>query len=122
MTDQEIFNVFTKMLEIKFRVDPADPETFDIGPFSVWKEDDGKWTIGRNWSTYCNDSGWDGGCDPVLESEGSGPLKPLKFDTFQSALRSAAKMAFEDRLTEAGYEIHEQEVYEMETVEEVHDV
>lgn len=87
-----------------------DGQTFDVGDgFGVHFEVDmGKWAVTRRWTTYDNGTGgWDAGHDFIDADDGGG-----KFDTFESALRTALSLEFDARLDRAYSEIGEAEQVE----------
>lgn len=115
MTNQDIFNILVRgMFASSARPAKQDPDCWEIGQHSVWQDEDGKWLVGRNWSSYSRDSGWDGGCDELPADEGGGPHQ-----AFETAVVAALRAEFEYQLGNATAELGEAQLYDLEQVEEI---
>ena len=85
-------------------------DAYNVGQNHVVYEEGEWWVIGRRWSTYDTGTGyWDGGVDEVDESDGGG-----RFKLFETALRVALSIEFEERLSRAFAEIGELEQLKLE--------
>jgi hypothetical protein len=112
MTHEEITAVYERMFgSFPSALNVDDEENTTVGSHSVWLEDS-KWWIGRAWSHYSSESGWDGGCEKL--DEHGGP-----FNSYQQALRAALTHEFKMRLEAADEELGELTMQEYEAVEEI---
>lgn len=89
-------------------------EGFNVGLSHIVYKSEDRWAVGRRWSSYDTGSGhWDGGVEEVDEADGGG-----RFAFFESALRVALNLEFEERLSRAFSEIGDLELRRIERKEE----
>ena len=100
--------------EFKLRVDwiETDDAVFYLGQYSCILVE-GKWTLGKEWTSYSSEYGQDGGTESVEEDPGHSNLA--------NALAAMARLFLEDELSAFLEHVGEIERTEFESVQQVMD-
>lgn len=70
---------------------------YNVGRDHCLYSEEDEWVVGRRWSTYSHHDGmWDGGVEEIDDENGGG-----RFKEFETALRVAMSLEFEERLSRA---------------------
>ena len=114
MTNDKIALLFINSFSFPdgFKIENSGTEDviFRLEPYSCALID-GRWTLEKEWSYFSNDSGWDGGSDPVEEDPG--------YSHLASALSAMARLHLYEKLKSFEEKVDDIEQIEREAIRHV---